>query len=144
MQGFVLTGSGSNSDPSRRGSPADGRKHVHPTRPGIGASGAQVAEGPSVPGTDRSAGPLSSLLRRIDDAFSRTFTAMAMAEDGTRDLALEMLEAAGSGDAAPGDRASQAPAPGSPAPDGPAPDSQDPDDATGPIDSGESDRSGSA
>ncbi len=76
MQGFVLTGSGSNSDPTRRGSPADGREHVHPTRPGIRTP----------------ANPVTAFLRRFDAAFSRTFTAMAMAEDGTRELALEMLD----------------------------------------------------
>ena len=73
-----MAGSGSQPDPTRRGSPADGREHVHPTRPGTGAS-------PS---------PVKAFVRRFDDAFSRTFTAMAMAEDGTRELALEMLEGA--------------------------------------------------
>ena len=43
-------------------------------------------------------GTSGSLLRRFDDAFSRTFTAMAMAEDGTRALALEMLEGPGPDD----------------------------------------------
>ena len=71
-----MAGSGSQPDPTRRGSPADGREHVHPTRPGTGAS----------------TSPVTAFLRRFDDAFSRTFTAMAMAEDGTRELALEMIE----------------------------------------------------
>ncbi len=49
---------------------------------------------------------MRNFLRRFDAAFSRTFTAMAMAEDGTRELALEMLEGpqpddgSGSGDEA--------------------------------------------
>ncbi len=72
----VLAGSGSQPDPTRRGSPADGREHVHQTRPGTGAS----------------AGLITGFLRRIDDLISRTFTAAAMAEDGTEEMALEMLE----------------------------------------------------
>ena len=71
-----MAGSGSQPDPTRRGSPADGREHVHPTRPGSGTPSS----------------PVTAFLRRFDDAFSRTFTAMAMAEDGTRELALELLE----------------------------------------------------
>ena len=49
-----------------------------------------------------------ALFRRFDRAFSRTFTAMAMAEDGTRELALEQLED------------EDDPAPGEPAPGGAA------------------------
>jgi hypothetical protein len=80
MRNVVLAGSGSHSDPARRGSPAeDGRESVRAGRPDTGASG--------------------NLLRRFDDAFTRTFTAMAMAEDGTRALALEMLEGASGADA---------------------------------------------
>lgn len=72
-----MAGQGSRyEDPARGGSPAsDEREH-----------GDERAEPP---------GPWSSLaglLQRIDNAFSRTFTAAAMAEDGTRELALEQLE----------------------------------------------------
>ena len=78
MQAVVLAGNGSQDrGPERRGSPAsDAREPVRPDPPGTGGSLDHLRE----------------LFRRFDRAFSRTFTAMAMAEDGTRDLALEELE----------------------------------------------------
>ena len=78
MQAVVLAGNGSQDrGPERRGSPAsDAREPVRPDPPGTGGSLDHLRE----------------LFRRFDRAFSRTFTAMAMAEDGTRELALEQLE----------------------------------------------------
>lgn len=72
-----MAGQGSQEQgPTHRGSPAsDEGEHAHPGRPEIGASSGFL-----------------EFLRRFDLAFIRTFMAMAMAEDGARELALELLE----------------------------------------------------
>lgn len=73
-----MAGQGSrDQDPARRGSPA---------------SDEQASTAPERPGTRGPWRHIVRLVQRFDDAVSRTFMAMAMAEDGTRDLALEQLE----------------------------------------------------
>ena len=84
-----LAGHGSQDHgPARGGSPAAGSEGLDSHRPDRGT--------PHRPDDDShhrtAAGGVLGFLLRFDNAFSRTFRAMAMAEDGTRELALEQLE----------------------------------------------------